>query len=73
MKDLTYYEELFRGLHTNMQRGKPAPHKAFLLLSIIDLIEEGNDIDNKLAIVPKLSSIGLTLEEIAIVEGTNNA
>lgn len=36
-----YYEQAFRTLHTNMQHGKPAPHKAFLLLAVIDLIEEG--------------------------------
>lgn len=35
-----YYEQAFRTLHTNMQRGKPAPHKAFMLLTVIDMIEE---------------------------------
>lgn len=41
MKDLQYYEQAFRTLHTNMQHGKPAPHKAFLLLAVMDMIEEG--------------------------------
>ena len=36
-----YYEQAFRTLHTNMQRGKHAPHKAFMLLAVIDMIEEG--------------------------------
>lgn len=38
---IQYYEQAFRTLHTNMQHGKPAPHKAFLLLAVIDMIEEG--------------------------------
>ena len=33
---IQYYEQAFRTLHTNMQHGKPAPHKAFLLLAVID-------------------------------------
>lgn len=41
MKDIRFYEQAFRTLHTNMQHGKPAPHKAFLLLAVIDMIEEG--------------------------------
>lgn len=32
------YVELFASLRTQMQDGKPAPHKAILLLSMIDLI-----------------------------------
>ena len=41
MKDLEYYAECFRGLHTNVNRGKKAPHKALLLLAVIDLIDFG--------------------------------
>lgn len=32
------YVELFASLRTQAQEGKPAPHKAILLLSMIDLI-----------------------------------
>lgn len=32
---------LFQKLNTSKRNGKPAPHKAILLLSIMDLIEEG--------------------------------
>lgn len=40
-KDLAYYTDKFSSLHTMMKKGKPAPHKALLLLSVIDLIERG--------------------------------
>lgn len=35
---LNDYIELFSNLHTNKQQGKKAPHKAIMLISIIDLI-----------------------------------
>lgn len=35
------YIELFSNLHTAKKLGMPAPHKAVLLLSIIDLVERG--------------------------------
>ena len=41
MKDLEYYMACFGALHTNVTRGKKAPHKALLLLSVIDLIDYG--------------------------------
>ena len=40
-KDLEYYKDCFSSLNTMKKCGKPAPHKALLLLSIIDLIERG--------------------------------
>lgn len=36
---LNKYISLFCSLHTNKQKGMPAPHKAVLLLSVIDMIE----------------------------------
>ena len=39
MKDFRYYAECFTSLHTARKLGKPAPHKALLLLSVIDLVE----------------------------------
>lgn len=41
MKDLDYYIACFGSLNTNKTRGKKAPHKALLLLSVIDLIDYG--------------------------------
>ena len=40
-KDLNYYIDCFSSLNTMKKCGKPAPHKALLLLSVIDLIERG--------------------------------
>lgn len=49
MKDFRYYSDCFSSLHTAKKLGKPAPHKALLLLSIIDLVERsvicGNHIE----------------------------
>lgn len=41
MKDLSYYINCFSTLHTMKIHEKPAPHKALLLLSVIDLVEQG--------------------------------
>ncbi len=41
MKDLDYYIECFSKLKTAYSKSRPAPHKALLLLSVIDLIEIG--------------------------------
>ena len=41
MKDLKYYISCFSSLHTMKKMGKPAPHKALLLLSVIELVERG--------------------------------
>lgn len=41
MYDLQYYSNLFGHLHTARRFGRPAPHKAILLLSVIDLVENG--------------------------------
>lgn len=41
MYDLQYYSNLFAHLHTAKRFGRPAPHKAILLLSVIDLVENG--------------------------------
>lgn len=38
MKDLRYYIDAFSSLHANKQKGVAAPHKAVLLLAIIDMI-----------------------------------
>ena len=41
MKDLSYYINCFSTLHTMKIQEKPTPHKALLLLSVIDLVEQG--------------------------------
>ena len=41
MKNLSYYINCFSTLHTMKIKEKPAPHKALLLLSVIDLVEQG--------------------------------
>lgn len=42
------YIELFASLRTQVQEGKPAPHKAILLLSMIDLIASGEIKTNRI-------------------------
>ena len=41
MNNLNYYINGFSSLRTMKKLGKSAPHKALLLLSVIDLIERG--------------------------------
>lgn len=41
MSELRHYIEAFSHLHTAKVKGHKAPHKAVLLLAIIDLVEEG--------------------------------
>lgn len=41
MHNLSHYINCFSSLHTMKKLGKPAPHKALLLLSVIDLVERG--------------------------------
>ena len=47
MKDLNYYINCFSTLHTMKVQDKPAPHKALLLLSVIDLVEQGFITDSR--------------------------
>ena len=47
MKDFGYYAECFGKLHTAVKHGQPAPHKALLLLAVIDLVEKGVILDNR--------------------------
>lgn len=41
MTDIQKYTKLFSTLHTANVKGQKAPHKAILLLTIIDLVEKG--------------------------------
>lgn len=53
-KDIEYFENCLESLHTNVQKGIPAPHKAILLLSIIDLIEDGSICDARIVLTEEL-------------------
>jgi 5-methylcytosine-specific restriction protein B len=55
-KNLRDYLEFFSNLNTNKQQGKIAPHKAILLLSIIDLVEQGQIQTNKIELTEKLEN-----------------
>lgn len=41
MKGVIFYQECFGRLKTAYSKCRPAPHKALLLLSVIDLVENG--------------------------------
>jgi len=55
-KNLRGYLENFSNLNTNKQQGKIAPHKVILLLSIIDLVEQGQIQSNKIELTEKLEN-----------------
>lgn len=54
MDAFQYYKYCFSNLHTAHARRLPAPHKPLLLLSIIDLVEEGVIISNKIELTDVL-------------------
>ncbi len=51
---LPTYIEYFQSLHTSKMRGQVAPHKAILLLSVMDLIERGVIVSNKIQLTESL-------------------
>ena len=48
------YVELFQCLNVNKQRGVVAPHKAIMLLSVIDLVEYGVITSNQIEFSERL-------------------
>lgn len=48
------YTTQFSSLHTNKQKGMPAPHKAVLLLSVIDMVEVGVVKSNEIELSERL-------------------
>lgn len=54
MKDFHHYKTAFSGLHTARSHGKPAPHKALLLLTVIDMVESGQIKDNRIELTDQL-------------------
>ena len=60
-KNIEYFNKCIQSLHTNVQKGSPAPHKAILLLSIIDLIEDGDITDARIFLTEELEARFLKL------------
>lgn len=54
MKDFQYYKRAFSALHTAQSHGKPAPHKALLLLTVIDMVDFGHISDNRIELTDML-------------------
>lgn len=50
------YTEMFRNLSTGIQNGKKLPHKAVLLLSILELVGNGTIKDNKIDLSKTIAS-----------------
>lgn len=55
-KDLAYYEERFSLLSTGVHNGKKLPHKAILLLSIMNLIDDGTIKKNKIELTATIAN-----------------
>ena len=53
---LSDYIELFANLHTNKQQGKKAPHKAIMLISVIELIASRHILSNQIEFTEKLEN-----------------
>lgn len=51
---MTDYIDQLTNLHMNTQRGHTSPHKAVMLLSVIDLIASGDAADNRFTLSPEL-------------------
>lgn len=54
MNDFQYYKAAFTSLHTAQAHGKPAPHKALLLLVVIDMVESGRIRDGRIELNDQL-------------------
>ena len=61
MTDITTYSDYFINLNTAKKLGRPAPHKAILLLSVIELIECGRIQSNRIELTEVLESTFLKL------------
>lgn len=53
---LSDYIELFSNLHTNKQQGKKAPHKAIMLISVIELIASQYISSNRIEFTEELEN-----------------
>ena len=61
MTNLTTYSDYFLNLNTAKKLGRTAPHKAILLLSVIELIESGRIQSNRIELTEVLESTFLKL------------
>lgn len=59
-KPIDKYINYFTHLHTNIKEGRKAPHKAILLISIIDLIEKNRITSNEIDFAERISSMFLS-------------
>ncbi len=55
MMELQHYIDAFSSLHTANKNGYKAPHKAVLLLAIIDLVEDGNIVSPYIKLTDELN------------------
>lgn len=58
---ITTYKEHFSNLNTARKLGTPAPHKAILLLSVMEQIENGQIINNRIILTESLERAFLKL------------
>lgn len=61
MDNLTTYTECFSSLRTAQKLGMPAPHKAILLLSVMELIESGVIKNNRIELTERLEQTFMRL------------
>ena len=61
MSDLNIYSKYFSNLRTAKKLGLPAPHKAVLLLSVMELVETGVIIGNRIELSERLEKTFLKL------------
>lgn len=61
MNDLSTYTDYFSTLRTAQKLGMPAPHKAILLLSVMELIESGVIKNNRIELTERLEQTFMRL------------
>ena len=61
MSDLNIYSKYFSNLRTAKKLGLPAPHKAVLLLSVMELVKTGVIIGNRIELSERLEKTFLKL------------
>ena len=61
MSELNIYSKYFSNLRTAKKLGLPAPHKAVLLLSVMELVETGVIIGNRIELSERLEKTFLKL------------
>lgn len=61
MRNLNQYSEYFSNLRTAKKLGLPAPHKAVLLLSVMELVEAGVITGNRIELSERLEKTFLKL------------